>query len=121
MAEEALRERLQQLCRGVRGAAAALPPAHAGTGDRAIGAAERLSAAARELSPTSPDGAEEEIRAALERVESAHYALLRVAVLEQSPEEAQLERELSGLEEVAERLQWLLGGERAGADSTGGS
>lgn len=113
MAEEATQERLQQVCRGVRGAAAALPPAHAGMGDRAIGAAERLSAAARDLSPTSPDGAEEEIRAALERVESVHYALLRVAVQEESPEEADLEEELSQLEELAERLQWLLRGERA--------
>ncbi len=121
MPEEATRERLQQVCRGVRGAAGALPPAHAGVGDRAVAAAERLSAAARELSPTSPDGAEQEIRAALDRVESAHYALLRVVVLEESPEEADLDDEVRELEEVAERLQWLLGGERAGADSeTGG-
>lgn len=99
-------KRVEQLRRGITGAAAALPQAHAGLGSRATAAAGRVaSGPAGSGSRKAAEGAPD----AVPSMERLHYALLRVAVLGETPAEA-------GLEEALEALE-ALAGERAAPTS----
>lgn len=88
--------RMTQLEEGIAGAAAALPGVHEEVAARAVAAARRVVARAGSAQASDdPVGP-------LERL---HYALLRVAVLGESPEETGLEGALAEAEDLAGAME----------------
>ncbi len=88
--------RAAQLREGIAGAAASLPEEHAGLASSAVAAADRIVSAGEDGAGLPPDDA------TVERLERAHFALLRVVVLHEEPAEAGLEEAVAELERRAE-------------------
>lgn len=87
--------RAAQLRKGIAGAAAALPEPHAALASRALGAAEGI------VSRVEPLDSAGRLDEGIERLERVHYALLRVAVLDEPPPAAGLEGVVEELERLA--------------------
>lgn len=92
-------ERARQLEEGVVSSARALGDEHAELSRRAQEAARRI---ADGLSPGEGAG-DTEVSGALDRLDGLHFALLRVAVRGETPDEAGLGAALESAEELAER------------------
>lgn len=93
--------KVAQLAEGIEGAAAALPAQHASLGERAAAAAARASsaaAAAARASSAADAPATDRLDEILRCMERLHYALLRIDVLEEGPEETGVEERLAALE-----------------------
>lgn len=88
--------RARQLLEGVVSSATAA--------DELGGVAARAEEAARRIAESVPsaDGAEQ--REALERLDRLHFALLRVVVRDEDPDEVGVEAAVEGAEEMAVRL-----------------
>ena len=85
-------ERAEQLREGIVGAAAALPEGARHLGTRTVEATDRiLQGEAGAAAPAE----------AVEPLERAHYAMLRMAVLGEPSDEADLDRAVAELEAVA--------------------
>lgn len=134
MSQERLAGRIDQLSRGVRGAAAALPEERADLASRATEEADRMRAAARgvvaglredggdaaggpRLVPgTSEADVERTLEEALRALEDLHYAILRVAVLDEEADPVGVEEEVEVTRDVAGALRGLLEGGTPGSD-----
>lgn len=93
-------ERGAQLLEGVASSAAALDDEHAALATRAETAARRIAEGLRPGDDAEgPDASE-----ALDRLDGLHFALLRVVVRDETPEEAGVGAALEAAEELADRL-----------------
>jgi hypothetical protein len=111
MAETPL-SRVKQLAKGTRAAAAALPEEAGAVSQRAIQVAEawREALSGLEGAAEAPAGLESILQPAVTMLESLHFELLQMGVLEKAPDEGAIEETVTELSQLAEEATRLVGG-----------
>jgi hypothetical protein len=112
MAETRL-SRMKQLAKGTRAAAAALPTDHQELANRVTQVADAWSDLLAELegADSTPAGLEPVVQPAVSTLESLHFELLQVGVLEREPDEAVVTGAVDELNRLAGDVARLIGAE----------
>jgi hypothetical protein len=110
MAETRL-SRMKQLAKGTRSAAAALPAESQEISQRVSHAAEAWShvLGGLEEAVEAPPGLEPVLQPAVSMLESLHFELLQMGVLEREPDEVAIEDAVTELNRLAEEAARLVG------------
>lgn len=104
-------DRLKQLAKGTRAAAAALPAENQKLSDRATRVAEawRRILGGIESADAAPPGLEPLLQPAVSMLESLHFELLQLSVLEREPDEAVIDDAVAQLDRLAGEAARVVG------------